>query len=162
MSVVEKCNCSANVTDLLEVTTCTTSARHILRHPGPYVCFNNENIFLSLFSTCAPLSFMIANAEPVRRLHGSFTGRESISVRATGGCIRGSTPTGSRSLFIRYERHPIRRTGGERTIESILKESLLDKCQRDTHKWSARRHEANQCICRFECCPLISSTQEDA
>lgn len=52
-------------------------------------------------------------------------------LRATGECIRGSTPTGSLSLFIQYQRHLIRHMGSERTMAYRLRESLLDESERE-------------------------------
>lgn len=75
----------------------------------------------------------MAHAELMCSLHGSFT-EKGINVRATGGCIRGSTPTGSLSLFILYQRPLIRGTGRKRTMVYRLKESLLDESLRETKK----------------------------
>lgn len=74
---------------------------------------------------------MIDQAEPIRSLHGNFT-ETGINMRATGGCTRGSTQTGSLSLFILYQRHLIRHMGRERTMVYMLKKSLLDESLRET------------------------------
>lgn len=94
---------------------------------------------------------MMAHAESMCSLHGGFT-EKGINVRATGGCIRGSTPTGSLSLFILYQRHLIRGMGRKRTTAYRLKESLLDESRRETRRSALlllRRRKERLCNCAF-------------